>query len=112
MLAVGADLDERNAYSQYLLAGGNPKKFKWSSPDKAGTAPRLGLSEFIQQAISGNNSTVIPNYERVKRIADSQGREIVFVDQNGQAWTVDGKKTERTLDHFPLPITYKEYQDS
>lgn len=36
-MAVALDLDELDRYWQYVLAGGDPKKFKWSSPDKAGT---------------------------------------------------------------------------
>lgn len=44
LMAVALDLDELDKYWQYVLAGGEPKKFKWSSPDKAGTvqAPTPG----------------------------------------------------------------------
>ncbi len=37
LLAVALDLDERDQHFRYVLAGGDPKKFKWSSPDRAGT---------------------------------------------------------------------------
>lgn len=37
LLAVALDLDERDSYNRYLLAQGDPKKWPWSSPDKAGT---------------------------------------------------------------------------
>jgi hypothetical protein len=37
LLAVALDLDERDQHFRYVLAGGDPKKFKWGSPDRAGT---------------------------------------------------------------------------
>ena len=37
MLAVALDLDEREAYFRYVLAGGKPEKWPWATPDKAGT---------------------------------------------------------------------------
>lgn len=42
MMAVALDLDELEQYWQYLLAGGKKKDFRWSSPDRAGTAPLAG----------------------------------------------------------------------
>lgn len=42
------------------------------------------------------------------RIAKAQGREVVFIDAEGRAWTVDGEPTIRKSDHFVLPITYKD----
>jgi len=39
LLSVALDLSERDRYWQYMLAGGDPKKWRWSSPDRAGTEP-------------------------------------------------------------------------
>lgn len=110
MLAVGLDLDERTLYQRYLLAGGDNKKFKWSSQDKAGTSKAASPLNDLQ-AIMGRPSratNMAYNLSDPFRIARAQGREVVFVDEKGQAWTVDGQKTERTMDHFVLPISYKE----
>lgn len=38
-LAVALDLEERDRHFRYILARGDPKKWKWSSWDNAGTAP-------------------------------------------------------------------------
>lgn len=49
-LAVALDLEERDQFFQYLLAGGEAKKFKWSSPDRAGTRGRRD-GNFIQRLV-------------------------------------------------------------
>lgn len=46
LLAVALDIDEREQYRQYVLAGGDPRKFKWSSYDKAGTEPSSSPQSF------------------------------------------------------------------
>lgn len=41
LMSVALDLDELEQYWQYVLSGGDPKKWHWSSPDKAGLASRI-----------------------------------------------------------------------
>lgn len=110
LFAVSLDLEERELYSRYLLAHGDPKKFKWSSPDRAGTvslrAGDTSLGPALKQMML--HAQTSKRFGSAFEIARSQGREIVFIDAEKRAWTVDGEPTTRKPDHFALPITYKD----
>lgn len=70
-LAVALDLDERETFFRYVLAHGDPKKFKWSSPDKAGTSTHDGslvqnlLREFKGRVARGDIANIVQPGERV-----------------------------------------------
>lgn len=52
-LAVALDLDERGDYFKYVLAGGDPKKWRWRSSDKAGTRKRGSVFRRIVEQFRG-----------------------------------------------------------
>lgn len=111
MTAAALDIEELEYYKEYILAGGEAKKFKWSSPDRAGTKPyggsskALGLSPFIMKL--AESGAVHKSADGAFSIAKAQGRRVVYVDSAGQAWDEAGNKTKRTMDDFPLPITLR-----
>lgn len=114
MMAVAADLDERETYMRYIFSGGDQKKWKWATPDRAGTRPgaksdNAGLGEFIGKAIQSGSVSIAKG--RAYDIARAQGRRVVFVDEHGKSWLEDGSPTERTMDDFPLPMTYKHQHE-
>jgi hypothetical protein len=53
MSAVALDLDELEQRWEYILAGGEAKKWKWTSPDKAGT---IKLQDGGSRGISGEEA--------------------------------------------------------
>lgn len=61
-MAESLDAEELEAYEKYLLAGGDKRKWKWSSPDKAGT-------EIYRKA-----------FERVTETLIQFGREVFKID--------------------------------
>ncbi len=97
-------------HSRYLFAHGDPKKFKWSSPDRGGTVAagrgNTSLGPALKQMIL--HAQTSKRFGSAFEIAKSQGREVVFIDADKKAWTADGKPTVRNQDHFVLPITYKD----
>lgn len=104
MIATGLDIEERNRFERYILAGGEPKKFKWiggSSSAQTGTTSPSSLLEKVSPSNQVPSMTADP-FE----VAKAQGRQVIFIDENGLAWTEKGQRVERTLDHFALPIAY------
>lgn len=62
-MAVALDLDELDARWQYGLAGGDLKKWKWASPDRAGTLP-LGVKGESEEAVKKRQSRIMENAAR------------------------------------------------
>jgi hypothetical protein len=78
MIAVALDKQELEDYHWWINSQQDPSKFKWSSPDKAGTEPIPDLASTIKRAqVAFGKSTIGP--ERMARIL---GRPIVYYDGN------------------------------
>ena len=84
LLAVALDLDERDRYYSYIYAHGDPKKFKWASPDKAGTSgtDKVGLDpeRVLRQAVNTFYRGQVrvedlPKVGSVKDFMEHSGRE-------------------------------------
>lgn len=50
-LSVSLDMNEQDDYRAYISAGGDPKKFKWSSSDHAGMKPKSTVMEQILDGV-------------------------------------------------------------
>lgn len=86
MLAESLDAQELDDFHAYLLAGGDKNKWRWSSPDKAGTAgssenaPKdslLGMKELLKRkggaVLSGSGI----------EFARATGRPIILMNPDG-----------------------------
>ncbi len=94
MLAQSLDLDELNRYENYLLAGGEKKKWVWSSPDKAGTQSTGSTVKGVENTLKTmarevskvNVDTLHKNINkagRAKEWAKITGRSWVYMDPEG-----------------------------
>lgn len=59
-LAVSLELEELDQYRDYVLAGGDPKKFHWSSADKAGTATGSDPAKIGERVMAFARETKVP----------------------------------------------------
>jgi hypothetical protein len=94
-LAVALDLDERGDYFRYVLAGGNPKKWKWRSSDKAGTRSKksflrrmvdefkgMGIVSKANKAVSAKSESL----QGVIAVRDPESGEIVKYVSREDMW--------------------------
>lgn len=113
-LSVALDLREQDEYKSYLLAGGDPKKFKWSSPDHAGTREEITLADKLAHGAKGLSRTEkrdIWEYGRLRGFQTivraerweegengEKGKflEYVWVDENGQEVDTSGYQVIET----------------
>ena len=78
LLAIALDAEELEEYRWWVNSNQDPKKFKWSSPDKAGTEPLEPLEVLVKryQAFAGG-------IEKAKQVALHLGRPLVYLtDKN------------------------------
>lgn len=74
MLAKALDFEELEQYHDFVLAGGKPGKFKWQSPDRAGT----------QTLYSGDlRSKAVNPFERIVDLSNREDGELT-PNQKGQ----------------------------
>lgn len=114
MLAKALDYDELERYQQYVLAGGKPSKFKWSSPDKAGTDPAGFGNSLMGQKYDDRMTELGIEQKRevrlnerakaIEMIARAQGREIAYIHPDGRVTDREGNPIERTREHIPFPL--------
>lgn len=111
MLAEALDTDELESYERYLLAGGDKKKWKWSSPDKAGTQP-------LNKGVDGVFDTMkkaafdlfkISDLEQVKKSANAARphRAKEFAEITGRPWILmnpDGVYFDRDANVLTPPF--------
>lgn len=95
MLAEALDADELESYERYLLAGGESKKWKWSSPDKAGTVKvtkrkqnniQDALTEFSKKVLKVDPNKIKQNNtrpNRAKEFAIITGRDWIYMNPDG-----------------------------
>ena len=97
MLAEALDADELESYERYLLAGGDKKKWKWSSPDKAGTQKLATNANSVEKtlrkaAIDVFGIANLENYKkslnetrphRAKEFAEITGRPWILMNPDG-----------------------------
>lgn len=76
LLAIALDADELADYKWWVNSGQDPKKFVWSSPDKAGTEPVVPLEELVKQ-FQGFAGGV----EKAKEVAFHLGRPLIYITQ-------------------------------
>ena len=102
MLAEALDADELDSYERFLLAGGDKKKWKWSSSDKAGTqriSKGVGQVEqtlrkatfdlFKVDVETFKKNTARPN--RAKEFAEITGRPWVLMNPDGVYFSKDAQ---------------------
>lgn len=72
--------EELSQYNDYILAGGNPKKWKWSSIDKAGTND-VGNVHNVLLAMAGGQREKGVGETRgtLEEFAKATGRRILYV---------------------------------
>jgi len=111
-LATALDLDEQDDYKAYILAGGEPKKFKWASSDHAGTTPDQDIGQEMLRGLGGKK-TVARAKGDIWQYGDAVGlRKVVKADKwaeqedgsykmVGQVW-VDEDGKEVSLDGFAV----------
>ena len=95
-LAVALDEQELDHYHDYIMAGGDPKKFKWQSPDHAGTrsvgaetGPReFHLDNVLAQA--GEQGSEID-------FANATGRTLYYVTPSGIYMNKDGQQVAESF---------------
>lgn len=104
MLAEALDADELDSYERYLLAGGDKKKWKWSSTDKAGTVKvSSGDAESIQKELTKfsintlkiNPETIKKNNtrpDRAKEFAIITGRDWIYMNPDGAYFDKEAKQ--------------------
>jgi len=92
-LAVALELEELDSFKFWVLAQQDPKKFKWVSSDKAGTAKPQDVSgKIVRFAVTKLGATPLKGdiwalakqrgMEPVYRIEKEDG-SIVYVDEDG-----------------------------
>jgi len=89
LLAEALDAEELDDYKSYLLAGGDKKKWKWQSPDKAGTVPIIRGKDSVVESMSNIAKNVfnvdISSRSDVRKRKGS-GRE--FAEVTGRPWVM------------------------
>ena len=76
LTAVALDADELEDYHWWVNSQQDPKKFKWSSPDKAGTDPILPMTVIakrLSRVFGGGN------IEKAKEVAKHLGRPLIYI---------------------------------
>lgn len=88
MLAEALDAEELDSYREYLLAGGERKKWKWASSDKAGTSPSKNKPNEVEQGLRNIASTLfgISDLETHKQRTSRPGRAKEFAEITGRPW--------------------------
>lgn len=90
---MALELEELDSFRFWVLAQQDPKKFKWSSPDKAGTVKpqnvggkivRFAIERLKARPMKGDIWTLARQrgMKPVYRIEKEDG-SVVFVDENG-----------------------------
>jgi hypothetical protein len=116
LLAESLDAEELDEYHNYLLAGGETKKWKWSSPDKAGTVVR-GSSKAdavtekmmdITKQVFKVDPDQLKLRGRAEEWAEATERRILFLNPDGFVFDRTGtlvKEYDKTSD-FVIKVDY------
>ena len=87
------DADEIERFRWWVTAQQDPKKFEWSSPDKAGTEPIRPLFEVVEEM-----TAFFPTYdwqtkyERAKDVSDSLGRPLIYMAKDRRYFDEKGNE--------------------
>ena len=106
LFSVALDTDERGRYWEYLLAGGESKKWKWSSEDKAGTIRSTSrrmwnkiTAQFGGKRMGGDLDYIAQSHwKRINKVTEkmSDGSERTrYEDEKGNDIT---KKVEKRIE--------------
>ena len=99
LLVVSLDLDEREQFNRFMLAGGNKKDFKWSSPDRAGTEVISDQAAFWAKTIA--RAGVSPMKGDIGRVATAGWKRITKVVEQ----MADGTSRTRYFDQDGADVT-------
>jgi hypothetical protein len=91
LYAVALDKEELDKYWEYICAGGDPKKFKWATPDRAGQRP-VGVDwDKITASMGGSMKGDIAHAAHVgglrrveKRVWDDSGNTTYHDAETGE----------------------------
>ena len=85
------DADEIEDYKNYIYAHGDPKKWKWSSPDKAGTAEQVDPGQKIIAFARSQGQRLEMSMTKAKEYARVTGREMVYQDADLTVYNDSGE---------------------
>lgn len=118
MLAIALDAEELDDYNQAILTsiGFNStkksfKRWKWSSPDKAGTIPisltgKDGIAESVAAFALMHGGNIQPSAGGGEQWAKATGRTIAYLTDDGQLIDKEGVPVEKA--DVILPIAKKK----
>ena len=97
-MAVSLELEELDSFRFWVLAQQDPKKFKWSSPDKAGTVKpqdvggkiiRFAVQKFGAALPVKGDIWAMARMHGMKPVyrVEGEGGLVVFVDEDGNKVT-------------------------
>lgn len=92
MLALSLDSDELARYEWWVNSQQDPKKFKWSSPDKAGTQKAGGVMQNLLN-LAGKFGKNIPKGS-AHEYAKATGKTVIYIDlKTRKYYTEDMQET-------------------
>lgn len=98
-MITALDLDEREQFNRFMLAGGKKKDFNWSSPDRAGTEAINDQAAFWAKTIS--RAGVSPLKGDIGKIATAGWQRITKVVEQ----MADGTSKTRYFDQDGNDVT-------
>lgn len=115
LFAEAMDADEIERFRWWMTANQDPKKFEWSSPDKAGTEPIRPIHE-VAKDIAAHFPTYDwqTKYERAKDASQALGRPLIYmtkdrryIDEKGnevELFDAYGEQTELGMKAIVIPV--------
>jgi len=109
LLAVALDLDERDQHFRYVLAGGDPKKFKWSSPDRAGTRDQAEMWNKVaskaKTMMRGDIGYIAQeDWQRITKVTDTPYGDartrVRYINEDGKDVTDKVERMQKSGHHF------------
>lgn len=100
---MALDADELAQYRWWVNSQQDPKKFSWSSPDKAGTEPIVPLAQLVKQ-FQGFAGGV----EKAKEVAKHLQRPLVYILPDGSFEDEDFHPVEMTEDLMNIAIVVRK----
>lgn len=84
-LAVALDADELDSFERFRLAGGDAKKWKWATPDHAGTRKVITKKSDVFQTVMGLvNKMGGAQRGSIDEVARARGLPVVYKTADGK----------------------------
>ena len=99
-LAEALDAEELEDYREALMAGGKEakKKWKWSTPDHAGTRAMGGGRQDVRQSMMNMAQALtkgpVKKTGNISEIANLLGKKMVFRTEDGNYYDEDGNPVD------------------